>query len=124
MHGRRPLRAALAALVMIGVMPLHAQGSENAIGAAVVFGAVVLALVIAGLIITVLYLFKRRPWQRVVVLLFGAALLLAGLWIGKRPGGGSDVEFLQLLLGGAGVLFLLLGSILRSRLVRGRAGQE
>ena len=111
----QPLRALLAVLVVLFALPLCAQGTENAIGAAVVFGAVVIAAVIAGLVVRVLYVFKRRLWQRVVVLVFGAALLLVGLWIGTQPGGGNDIEFLQLLLSGAGVLFLLLGSFLRSR---------
>jgi hypothetical protein len=110
-----PIRSSLVVLALLVAIPLRAQGTENAIAAAVLFGAVVLALVVSGLIITVLYLFKRRPWQRAVVLVFGAVLFLTSLWIGAQPGRSNDMEFLQLLLGGAGVLFLLLGSFLRAR---------
>jgi hypothetical protein len=112
----------LALLVALLALPVCAQGSENAIAAAVLFGAVVVAAVIAGLVVAVLYVFKRRLWQRVVVLVFGAVLCFTSLWIGAQPGSNNDMEFLQLLLGGAGVLFLLLGSVLRSR--RGKTPVE
>jgi hypothetical protein len=115
MHAAHHLRSSLAVLMALVAMPLCAQGTENAIAAAVLFGAVVVAAVVSGLIITVLYLFKRRPWQRVVVLVFGAVLCFTSLWIGAQPGSSGDMEFLQLLLGGAGVLFLLLGSFLASK---------
>ncbi len=84
------LRSSLAVLLVLVAFPLCAQGSENAIGAAVVFGVVVVAAVIAGLVVTVLYLFKRRLWQRVVVLVFGAMLCFTSLWIGMQPGSNND----------------------------------
>lgn len=118
MFAAHHLRSSLAVLMALVAFPLCAQGSENAIAAAVVFGAVVVAAVIAGLVVTVLYVFKRRPWQRVVVLVFGAALLLTGLWLGSQPGRNNDIEFLQLLLISAGVLLLLLGAFIRPRRTR------
>jgi len=101
--------------MVLVAMPLFAQGTENAIAAAVLFSVVALGTVIACLVVTVLYVFKRRPWQRVVVLVFGAVLLLVGLWIGSQSGGNLDMEFMQLLLSGTGVLILLLGLLLRPR---------
>lgn len=115
MPAAHPLRSFLALLLALLALPVFAQGSENAIAAAVVFGAVVVAAVVAGLVVTVLYVFKRRRWQGVVVLVFGAVLCFTSLWIGAQPGSSGDMEFLQLLLGGTGVLFLLLGSLLRPR---------
>lgn len=120
MHAAHHLRSSLAVLMALVAMPLCAQGTENAIAAAVLFGAVVVAAVVSGLIITVLYLFKRRPWQRVVVLVFGAVLFLTSLWVGAQPGRNDDMEFLQFLLGATGVLFLLLGSFLASKPVAAR----
>lgn len=102
-------------LLLLAALPVCAQGTENAIAAAVLFGAVVFSAVLAGFVVSALYLFKRRTWQRVVVLVFGAALCLTGLWIGAQPRRNDDMEFLQLLLGGAGVLFILFGSFLRPR---------
>ncbi len=121
MHLRRALRPLLLVPVTLVATPLCAQGTENAIAAAVVFGAVVVGAVLAGLLVTVLYLFRRRAWQRVVVLLFGAALVLTSLWIGSQQGTG-DMKFLQHLLGGAGLLFLGLGAVLGPR--RGAGGGE
>lgn len=115
MHTGQLIRPWLVILAGLVGVPLRAQGTENAIAAAVVFGAVVFASVLAGLVITVLYLFKRRSWQRVVVLVFGAVLLLTGMWLAGQPGGNNDIEFLQLLLSGAGLLLVLLGSFLRPR---------
>ncbi len=120
MHAAHHLRSSLAVLMALVGSPLCAQGTENTIAAAVLFGAVVVAAVVSGLIITVLYLFKRRPWQRVVVLVFGAALFLTSLWVGAQPGRSDDMEFLQFLLGATGVLFLLLGSFLASKPVAAR----
>ncbi len=102
-------------LLVSAAPPLLAQGTEKAIAAAVLFGAVAFGSVIAGLVITVLYVCKRRPWQRWVALVFGAVLLLVGLWIGTQPGSNNDIEFLQMLLSGVGGLILLLGSFLPSR---------
>ncbi|MEO8587824.1 MAG: hypothetical protein ABI432_00505 [Flavobacteriales bacterium] len=93
---------------------LCAQGSENALAAGITFGFFAVTATIAGLIIGVLFLIRRRLWQRVVVIVFGAALLLTSFWIGAQPGSPSDMAFLQLLLGGAGLVFLLLGSLLRT----------
>ncbi|GEM_PF-2188924 len=115
MHTGHHLRSSIALLAVLVTLPLSAQGTENAIAAAILFGALVLASVVAGLVISVLYLFKRRSWQRIVVLVFGAVLCFTSLWIGAQPGSSGDMEFLQLLLGGAGVLFLLLGSFLRAK---------
>ena len=117
MHLRRALRPLLLVSVALASTPLCAQGTENAIAAAVVFGAVVVGAVLAGLLVTVLYLFRRRPWQRVVVLLFGAALVLTSLWIGSQQGHSGDMKFLQHLLGGSGLLFLGLGAVLGPRRV-------
>ncbi|MBL7950098.1 MAG: hypothetical protein JNM62_00145 [Flavobacteriales bacterium] len=108
-------RTTLAAALLLSTAPVFAQGSENAIGAAVVFGALVCAAVVAGFVISVLYVFKRRRWQRAVVLVFGAALLVVGQCIGIQPGSSGDMDFLRLLLSGAGVLLLLLGTVLRAR---------
>lgn len=120
MHLRRALRSLLLVSVALASTPLCAQGTENAIAAAVVFGAVVVGAVLAGLLVTLLYLFRRRPWQRVVVLLFGAALVLTSLWIGSQQGHSDDMQFLQHLLGGTGLLFLGLGAVLGAR--RGQGG--
>jgi hypothetical protein len=109
------LRSSLTALVALAVLPLFAQGTENAIAAAVLFGILAIGVVIAGLVITVLYVFRRRLWQRVVVLVFGAGLLITGIELGTQPGSSSDIEFLQLLLSGAGALLLLLGALIRAR---------
>jgi hypothetical protein len=117
MHLRHALRPLLLVPVALASTPLCAQGTENAIAAAVVFGAVVVGAVLAGLLVTVLYLFRRRPWQRVVVLLFGAALVLTSLWIGSQQGHSGDMQFLQHLLGGSGLLFLGLGAVLGPRRV-------
>lgn len=69
--GRRHVLLVISSLLSL---PVCAQGSENAIGAAVVFGAVVFAAVVAGLVISIVHLFKRRTWQRIVMLLFGLVL--------------------------------------------------
>ena len=110
-------RFALGALLVMLTGQASAQGTENAIGAAVLFGALVIGVVLAGLVITLMYLFKRRRWQRFVVLVFGASLLVVGLWVGTQPGRPSDMEFLQLFLSSAGIVFLLLGSLLRTKRV-------
>lgn len=124
MHATHHFRTALAFLMALVVLPLFAQGTENAIAAAVLFSAVAFGSVIAGLVVTVLYVLKRRSWQRVIVLVFGTVLLLSGLWIGSQPGGSKDMEFLQLLLSGIGVLILLLGLLLRPRRAGPREVQE
>ncbi|MBK8611919.1 MAG: hypothetical protein IPN85_00235 [Flavobacteriales bacterium] len=120
MHAAHHLRSSLAVLMAVVTLPLCAQGTENAIAAAVMFGTVVVAAVVAGLVVAVGYVFRRRPWQRVVVLVFGAMLCFTSLWIGMQPGSNNDMEFLQLLLGGAGLLFLLLGSFLSPKPVAAR----
>jgi hypothetical protein len=102
-------------MVALAALPVAAQGTESAIAAAVLFGLLAVGVVIAGLVITVLYLFKRRPWQRVVVLVFGAGLLITGIELGMQPGSNSDIAFLQLLLSGAGALLILLGALIRTR---------
>ncbi len=102
-------------MVALAALPVAAQGTENAIAAAVLFGLLAVGVVIAGLVITVLYLFKRRPWQRMVVLVFGAGLLITGIELGMQPGTNSDIAFLQLLLSGAGALLMLLGALIRAR---------
>jgi peptidoglycan/LPS O-acetylase OafA/YrhL len=115
MHTIHQFRITLAFMMAFVAMPLFAQGTENAIAAAVMFGVFVFAFVLSGLVITLLYVFKRRRWQRIVVLVFGAALLVTGLWLGAQSGRPTDMEFLRLLVSGAGVLFLLLGTFLRPR---------
>ncbi len=110
-----PFRASLTVLAALVALPICAQSTENAVAAAVLFGALAIGSVIAGLVITVLYLIKRRRWQRWVVLLFASLLLIISLWLGARPGRTKDIEFLHLLLGGTGVLFLTLGTLLRPR---------
>lgn len=117
MFTARPPRFWLTVLVALAALPVDAQGTENAIAAAVLFGAVVVGAVLSGLIISVLYLFKRRRWQRIVVLAFGALLLIGGVALGAQPGTPNDIEFLSLLLKGAGVVFLGLGALLRPRIV-------
>jgi len=108
-----PLRWWSNLLAVLGALPLHAQGSENAIAAAVLFGALAIGTVVAGLIITALYCFRRRPWQRVVVMVFGTLLLVGGSLLGAQPGAPQDIGFLSLLLSGAGVMFLGLGALVR-----------
>ena len=115
MRTDHPLRSWVTVLSVLAALPLFAQGTENAIAAAVLFGAVVIGAVLAGLVIAVLYLFKRRRWQRVVVLVFGALLLIGGSALGAQQGAPADIEFLSLLLSGAGVVFLVLGMLLRAR---------
>lgn len=115
MYAGHHLRTTLAFVLALVAIPVFAQGTENAIAAAVLFSAVAFGSVIAGLMVTVLYVLKRRSWQRVIVLVFGTVLLLTGLWIGSQPCGSSDMEFLQLLLSGIGVLILFLGLLLRPR---------
>lgn len=105
----------MVAWLLLLASAVRAQGSENAIAAAVFFAVVAFGLVVAGLVISVLYVFKRRSWQRWVVVFFGAGLLLTSLGLGAQPGRSGDIEFLQLLLGGGGALFLLLGILLRPR---------
>lgn len=109
------LRPGLTVMMALAAAPLSAQGTENAIAAAVLFGVLAIGVVIAGLVITVLYFFKRRPWQRVVVLVFGAGLLITGIELGMQPGSNSDIAFLQLLLSVAGALLMLLGALIRAR---------
>jgi peptidoglycan/LPS O-acetylase OafA/YrhL len=115
MHTLKGLRWPLVAWMLLLASTVRAQGSENAIAAAVFFAVVAFGLVVAGLVISVLYVFKRRSWQRWVVLCFGAGLLLTGLGLGAQPGRSGDIEFLQVLLSAAGVLFLLLGMAIRPR---------
>ena len=92
-----------------------AQGTENAIEAAVLFGGAALAAAIAGLVISVLYLFKRRPWQRAVVVVFGLALLGTAVFIASHEHSNSDMDFVQGVVGVTGSLFLLVGVFLPSR---------
>ena len=111
------MRPGLTVLMALAAAPIFAQGTENAIAAAVLFGLLAIGVVIAGLVITVLYLFKRRPWQRVVVLVFGAGLLITGIELGLHAGSNANIAFLQLLLSGTGALLLLLGALIRPRAV-------
>lgn len=115
MHTLKGLRWPLVAWMLLLASTVRAQGSENAIAAAVFFAVVAFGLLVAGLVISVLYVFKRRSWQRWVVLCFGAGLVLTGLGLGAQPGRSGDIEFLQVLLSAAGVLFLLLGMAIRPR---------
>lgn len=101
--------------MLLEALRASAQGTENAIEAAVLFGAVVLASAIAGLVISVLYLFKRRPWQRAVVVVFGLALLGTAVFIASHEHSNSDMDFVQGVVGVTGSLFLLVGVFLPSR---------
>lgn len=123
MHARA-LRSLFTVLVALTAFPLFAQGSENAIAAAVLFTVVMVGSVVAGLCIILLYLFKRRRWQRMFVLVFGAFLVIAGLALLAQQGAPQDIEFLGLLLGGAGVLFVALGALVRPRMVTSAHAKE
>lgn len=117
-NGRFSPRRLLTSICVLWISALFAQGSENAIAAAVTFAALAFGAVIGGLVITLLFLFQRRGWQRIAVLGLGMTLLATSLVIGGSRGGSSDMEFLTLLLGGAGVVCLSIGGILRPRRLR------
>lgn len=79
------------------------------------FSSLVFGAAFAGLVITALFLFKRRRWQRIVVLTFGSVLLVAGVWLGAQPGKPLDIEFLGYLLLGTGLVLILSGWLLPVR---------
>jgi len=112
---RSAIRISLTFFWLLAAWPLFAQGTENAIEAAVLFGAVVLATLFSGLVISVLYLFQRRRWQRVVVVLFGITLLCVSLWIGMQEGSSGDMDFLKHLLGAGGIFFLVVATFLKTQ---------
>jgi uncharacterized membrane protein AbrB (regulator of aidB expression) len=115
MSGRHQARSWITIILLLEALLASAQGTEKAIEAAVLFGAAVLAATVAGLVISVLYLFKRRPWQRAVVVVFGIALLGTAVFIASHEHSNSDMDFVQGLVSVTGSLFLLVGVFLPSR---------
>lgn len=99
-----------------GVPLVFAQGTEKAIEAAVLFTSLVGLVLIAALSISIAYLFQRRKWQRWVVLAFGGALLIGSAMLSANGASRSmDMAFIMHALCLAGLLFMLLGFLLKAR---------
>jgi len=115
MSWRHQARSWITGILLLEASRASAQGTENAIEAAVLFGGAALAAAIAGLVISVLYLFKRRPWQRAVVVVFGTALVGTAVFIASHEHSNNDMDFVQGVVSVTGALFLLVGTFLSSR---------
>ncbi len=106
----------MAAWCCYGIIPAFAQGTEKAIEAAVLFASVVGLAVVVSLGVSIAYLFQRRKWQRWVVVLFGAVLLIGSALLSANGASRSmDMTFIMHVLCGAGLLFTLLGALVKAR---------
>lgn len=92
---------------------LHAQGIENAMEA--MFRFILLALLVLGtcLCFALAYVFQRRPWQRIVVLVLAGLLCVATVLLPDMKGSGLEIIPIASLL--MAILLGMLGGLLKPR---------